>query len=96
MYVNPQLHDKQFAFIRKYENEMLLIAVNFDCTTVDTNIYIPQHAFEYLHIEDRRLTGVNLMNNQERNELIKADCPIRLTIAPHDGCIIKYIFNDKL
>ena len=96
MYVNPQLHDKQFAFIRKYENEMLLIAVNFDNTTVDTNIYIPQHAFEYLHIEDRRLTGVNLMNNQERNELIKADCPIRLTIAPHDGCIIKYIFNDKL
>ena len=92
MYVNPQLHDKQFAFIRKYENEMLLIAVNFDNTTVDTNIYIPQHAFEYLHIEDRRLTGVNLMNNQERNELIKADCPIRLTIAPHDGCIIKYIF----
>ena len=93
MYVNQQLHDKQFAFIRKHENEMLLIAVNFDDTAVNTNVYIPQHAFEYLQIEERKAIGVNLINNEERNELLKADCPIRLSIAPHDGCIIKYILN---
>lgn len=41
---------RQFAFLRKCENELLLVVVNFDNTPVRAAVNIPQHAFEFLGI----------------------------------------------
>ena len=45
---------KQYIFFRKYEDELLLIVVNFDNQPVEIAVNIPAHAFDYLqlpHIE---------------------------------------------
>lgn len=44
---------KQYAFFRKYEKEILLIAINFDDQPVDIAINIPSHAFDFLHIPQK-------------------------------------------
>ncbi len=41
---------KQYTFLRKYNNELLFIAVNFDNQPVDIAINIPSHAFDFLQI----------------------------------------------
>lgn len=41
---------KQFAFLRKCDNELLLIVVNFDAMPARTAVNIPQHAFDFLGI----------------------------------------------
>ena len=43
---------KQYAFLRKYEDELLLIAVNFDNVPARVSINIPQHAFDFLEIPE--------------------------------------------
>ena len=35
-----------YAFLRKYKNDLLLIAVNFNAWPANTEICIPQHAFD--------------------------------------------------
>ncbi|MDR1544100.1 MAG: alpha-glucosidase C-terminal domain-containing protein [Prevotellaceae bacterium] len=42
--------EKCYAFLRKYENEVLLIAANFSAEKQTLKIKIPQHAFDFLKI----------------------------------------------
>jgi len=78
MYVNPLSAefnpDKQFAFLRYAENELLLIAVNFDECDVDIQIYIPEHVFSVFDIDEdcirsaeELLTGIDLKTTIKRN-----------------------------
>ena len=39
---------KQYAFIRKYKNEALLIIANFGDFPMKVSVNLPQHAFDYL------------------------------------------------
>lgn len=45
---------KQYAFMRKYGQELLLIVVNFDSMPANIAINIPTHAFDYLSIPQRQ------------------------------------------
>ena len=78
MYVNPPSEnfnpEKQFAFMRFEENELLLIAVNFDDREANIRIFIPEDAFSYFEIyetciqsEKELLTGVSLKSTIKRN-----------------------------
>ena len=39
---------RQYAFLRKYENEVLLIIANFESIPVRIGVNVPQHAFDFL------------------------------------------------
>ena len=41
---------KQYAFLRKQDDELILIMVNFDSIPARSAVNIPQHAFDYLGI----------------------------------------------
>lgn len=43
--------NRQYAFLRKYGNELLIIIANFDDRDVSVGIRIPDHAFDVLEIE---------------------------------------------
>lgn len=42
---------EQFVYFRKYENELLLIVLNFDDKVLDTKVVIPNEAITYLDIK---------------------------------------------
>lgn len=59
---------RQFSFMRKYEREVLLIAVNFDMSPVNIAINIPSHAFSFLDIPQKEeYTAINLLTDEEEN-----------------------------
>ena len=41
---------RQYAFLRHYEKELLLIVVNFDSIGVDVAVNLPAHAFDFLQL----------------------------------------------
>ncbi|MDR0973136.1 MAG: alpha-amylase family protein [Prevotellaceae bacterium] len=53
-YVNKQgwkfNEHKQYAFLRKYKHEVLLVVVNFDSIAVNVAVNLPSHAFDFLQI----------------------------------------------
>ncbi len=87
MYVNPQLGDKQFAFLRG--NDML-IAVNFADTDVDTDITIPSHAFEFLGIRESTVCATDLLTNKEQEITLAKDTAIKVSIPAYGGIILKW------
>ena len=53
MYVNPELQ-RQYAFLRYAENELLLIVANFDEKDVNLDIFIPEAVFECFGIKGKK------------------------------------------
>ena len=95
MYMNPHTADfnphRQYAFLRKHENELLLIVANFDEQDAQVAVNIPIHAFDYFGLPTLEsaeatelLTGTNL------TVTLDAETPVRLTVPGWSGAIIKF------
>ena len=94
MYVNRngwQMNEhKQYAFLRKKDKEVLLIAVNFDEMPAHVSINIPQHAFEYLKMPQiPECEATNLLNGKQEHFAFQSDKAAVLDLEAFDGKILK-------
>jgi glycosidase len=82
---------KQYAFLRKKDNELLLVVVNFDVKEVSIKVNIPQHVLEYLGItKKQKRKTIDLLNNESSEEQLSESISIK--IAAKKGKILKYQF----
>ena len=81
---------KQFAFLRKKEDELVLIIVNFSPSTLLTKVTIPSHAFDYFHINEGSYAGFDLLSGEKRYDHWTKDGRITLQVDGYCGNIIKY------
>ncbi len=82
---------KHYAFLRKYNNELLLIAVNFDSQPADIAINIPQHAFDFLQLpEIDSYQASELIHQHTENVSLHPDKPTNLRLDSHSGKILKF------
>ncbi|MBB3187110.1 alpha-amylase family glycosyl hydrolase [Microbacter margulisiae] len=95
MYVNYENQmfnvDKQFAYLRKAGDELILICVNFDALCSDILINIPQHAFHYLELpEGTKMNGVDLLSGeQELEQEFSSHTPYSMHLNAFSGKILK-------
>lgn len=89
MYVNPQLADRQYAFLRKVGNKLALVVVNFLASEVSAEVRIPRHAFDFLKIKETNTAVVNLLTKEEAELELKADKPLNIRIPAYGGIIYK-------
>jgi len=64
---NPKFNShEQFAYFRKYEDELILIVLNFHDKELNTEIQFPIEVFEFLNLEEgNRFECVNLLDDNE-------------------------------
>lgn len=91
MYANPNINGKIYAFLRKKDKELLLIAANFSEEDLECKINIPQHAFDFLQMNEGTHEANDLLNNDRQVFEMKADCPIPVIIKPYSGRIYKIV-----
>lgn len=93
MYVNPSSeyfnNEKQFAFLRKKENELLVVVVNFDDKAVDVQVRIPSHAFEYLEIPENKYQAKDLMSGKKQTITLSSDCLVPMSLDVHGSRVWK-------
>lgn len=96
MYVNPLSWcfnpNKQYAFLRQYKDETLLVVVNFDDKDVNINVKIPQHAFEYLKIAEAKnshISATDLLTGEIMSTPFSCDCEVSMDVKCHGGRIYK-------
>ncbi len=89
MYVNGHLAQYQFAFLRKAENELLLIVVNFNERVSRSEIVIPYHAFECLGIAEGDYSATELLTEETMNISLSADGKVNMGIPAHGGVVYK-------
>lgn len=94
MYVNPQSWQfnpySQFAFLRKCDDDVLLVIVNFSGQRVLLNVNIPGHAFDYLGMSERDVAATDLLTGESCLFSLKRDGTLPADIRPYGGRIYKF------
>lgn len=107
MYVNPQSWKfnprSQFAFLRKYKEQVLLVVANFSQDRVNLGITIPEHAFDTLQLTEGDVEAMDLLTGEELPLTMTKDGMVNMDIKAFSGRIFKfsikmeamdYSFND--
>lgn len=91
MYVNGHIADRQYAFLRKAENELLVVAANFSDASVVADIVIPRHAVEYLGISEKSHEAVELLSGEKCVLALKADTAVPVAMEPYGVKVYKIV-----
>ncbi|MCR5151935.1 MAG: alpha-amylase [Prevotella sp.] len=90
MYMNQHISAKQYAFLRKADNDLLLVVTNFDEEQAECDIVIPSHAFDYLNIAEKETEAIDLLSGDTYTTVLRSDSAIHVSIPPHSGRILKF------
>ena len=81
---------EQYAYIRKYKQQILLIILNFDDRQRDISVRIPQEAFAHLNQPEYAMVqATDLLTGAEYTFPFSAHTPICLTLPAWKGVILK-------
>lgn len=83
---------KQYAYFRKFEDELLLVVLNFDDKQSDTEVRFPYEAFQYLKLNEGQV--YNVLNLLDEPEVVPVVClsskePFSIAIPACTGVILK-------
>ncbi len=88
MYVNSQM-DRQYAFLRRSDSDLLLVVVNFDERDANVDVHIPSHAFDYLKLKAKKAIAVDLMTKEKLAVSLKPDGGVRMNVPALGGRVWK-------
>ncbi len=81
---------KQFAFIRKYNNDLLLVVANFNDKDVSVGINISREAFEFLNLATKENAKCkNLLTGEQFTQTLSPELKFQLDIPKYNGVVIK-------
>lgn len=93
MYVNldnPHMDvHHQYAFLRKYEKELLIVVVNFASFEQTTHVMIPQHAIDVLGITAGEYEMKELLTGKKETKQLNGDNLFFTKVAGHSAVVWK-------
>lgn len=88
MYVNGHLQ-RQYAFLRKADNDLLLVVANFDDQDVDIDVNLPAHAFDYLKIKECTAMATDLLSKEKLSMMLRSDGAVRMNVGARSARVWK-------
>ena len=94
MYVNPQSQcfnpRHHFAFMRKKDNEAILVVVNFSDESTHVGVTLPGHAFDYFKMPEREVEAIDLLTDEHTTFTLKKDGAVEMDLPAYSGRIFKF------
>ena len=87
---NPALN---YAYLRKSDNELIVVITNFDDKKSVIGVKIPNHAFEYLKIKPGKYTGTDILTDKSLKYSLFPDNLFVATVPANSGILIKFNLN---
>ncbi|MDF9829839.1 alpha-amylase family glycosyl hydrolase [Parabacteroides sp. PF5-6] len=89
-YFNPA---HQYAFLRKHDNDVILVVVNFDKAEQTVRVNLSEMALDACQIEDNRAATVtDLLTGQTTVGTLTDAWPYQLTLPAFSGKILKFAY----
>ncbi len=88
MYVNQHLQ-RQYAFLRKAEGELLLVVVNFEDQEAVIDVTVPAHAFDYMEMKEKNVIATDLLTKEKLAMRMKRDGAVRMAVPANSGRVWK-------
>jgi len=94
---------QQFVFLRKAEDELLLVVTNFDDKQCDIRVTLPMDAFNYLQLPqlekavatelftDTVLTSLNAKGKKQKYISLLANQPVAITLPAWTGAVYRIV-----
>lgn len=100
MYVNSNCSGmnphKQYAFLRRCEDEVLLVVANFDAQSASVSVNLPQHAFEYFQLSPTTsCEAEELLTGQKMLLPFFWKCPVQVEVPSYGAVILKFRLAPK-
>ena len=89
MYVNQQ-YQRQYAFLRKSDTEVLLVVANFEEQSADMDVTIPAHAFDYLQIKEKNAIATDLLSGKKKRIVLRRDETVSMQLPPLGAVVLKF------
>ena len=89
---NPR---SQYSFLRKKDDDVLLVVVNFSRPVVRVSITIPAHAFDFLGLPERDVLASDLLTGEKLELGLKKDGAVEMTVPPYGAKILKFSIKMK-
>ena len=89
MYVNQQ-YQRQYAFLRKADSEVLLVVANFDEESADMDVRIPSHAFDYLQIKEKNAIATDLLSGKKKRIVLRRNETVSMQLPPLGAVVLKF------
>jgi len=86
MYANSQ-YGRQYAFLRKKGNDIMLVVANFDDLPVTMQLSIPDHAFNYLEMLEKAYKAEDLLTGNTLSLVLIRDETVEISV-PQRGAVI--------
>ncbi len=98
MYANTQNPcfdtNRQYAFLRKHEGDVVLVVANFDREEHTVRVNIPEEAFRVLGFGDNKAAAVtDLLSGETCISTLTTACPYQLTVPAHAGKVLRFTYN---
>lgn len=89
---NPNFNTlKQYAYLRKEGNDLLLIVTNFEDFDVTLDVNMPKHAFEFFGIDDnQKRTYTDLLTEKSASQIFSSEKPFQIKVKKNNGVILKF------
>lgn len=94
MYVNPASDKfnphRHYAFLRRKEYEMLLVAVNFSGEPCQCEVCIPEHAFDCFKMPEKKVEATDLLTGERTEVELKRNGFFPVSMKPYGGRVYKF------
>lgn len=92
MYAQSDAFDRVhlFTFLRKAEEETLLVVVNFSDEERQAMIRIPRHAVDFLQMKTGAVRAVDLLDKSEQLLVISPDADVHVNVPAWGGIVLKF------
>lgn len=90
-YDNPDFNPhRQYAYLRASEDELLLIVVNFNNRHSISQVLIPEHAFDFLHLSQGNYNTIDLISGEKATVMLRPNSKVALNLNPYGANIIRF------
>ena len=81
---------RQYAFLRRHGRQLLIVAVNFDGVGCDIELQIPAHAFEWLKIPQKEISGVDILTNEPVALSLSSESKVKMHVPAYGAAVWKF------
>lgn len=86
---------RQYVFMRKHQNEVLLAVVNFDKAEQTVRVKIPAEAFTTVGFEDNKAAmQTDLLTGESCVSTLTAAWPFQVVLPAYSGKLLKFTYKD--
>lgn len=81
--------DRLYAFLRKADEELLLVVANFSDVSLNCGVRIPEHAFSLLNLPEGMCHATDLLTGEDASLFLMADIVVPMSVGKYTGRVYK-------